>query len=271
MIRASRGRWREDKADEILAARRPRRWSCGPRAVSTSTNSPTTSPSRSDRSRLFDAQIAALEDRIEALYETADPAGIVASAPGIGVTLSAGILGRTGDFNRFHSLAGVRSFTGLVPKIDQSGIERPQQRTNQSTATPACARHCSSPRISPARSTPPSPPATTASTSSKANTTTRRSAPSPPCSSPGSRRVGATVSSTNSATPTAGVITEAEGRRDLRRALQNRPRHPRETPQRHHQQTEEGRPGRERSREALRSPTHPTTNIQKPHETLDSR
>ena len=39
------------------------------------------------------------------------------------MTLAAGILGRTGDFNRFHSLAGIRSFTGLVPKIDQSGIE----------------------------------------------------------------------------------------------------------------------------------------------------
>lgn len=53
----------------------------------------------------------------------ADPAGIIASAPGIGVTLAAGILGRTGDLNRFHSLAGVRAFTGMVPKIDQSGIE----------------------------------------------------------------------------------------------------------------------------------------------------
>lgn len=30
-------------------------------------------------------------------------------------------MGRTGDLNRFRNLAGVRAFTGLVPKIDQSG------------------------------------------------------------------------------------------------------------------------------------------------------
>ncbi len=37
------------------------------------------------------------------------------------MTLSAAILGRFGDFDRFANLAGVRSFTGLVPKVDQSG------------------------------------------------------------------------------------------------------------------------------------------------------
>jgi transposase len=47
--------------------------------------------------------------------------GIVASIPTLGRTLGAGILGRFGDFDRFDSLAGVRSFTGLVPKVDQSG------------------------------------------------------------------------------------------------------------------------------------------------------
>ncbi len=44
------------------------------------------------------------------------------STPGIGVTLSAGILGRLGDPSRFANLAGVRSFTGIVPRIDQSGL-----------------------------------------------------------------------------------------------------------------------------------------------------
>ena len=42
--------------------------------------------------------------------------------PGLGVTLAAGIVGRTGDLNRFDNLAGVRSFTGIVPKVDQSGL-----------------------------------------------------------------------------------------------------------------------------------------------------
>ena len=49
--------------------------------------------------------------------------GIVVSAPGVATTLAAGILGRTGDLNRFANLAGVRSFTGLVPKVDQSGLD----------------------------------------------------------------------------------------------------------------------------------------------------
>ena len=31
-------------------------------------------------------------------------------------------MGNAGDFNRFANLAGVRSFTGFVPKIDQSGL-----------------------------------------------------------------------------------------------------------------------------------------------------
>jgi len=72
--------------------------------------------------RNLNGEIAAMEDRIEALYEDADPKGIVVSAPGIGVTLAAGILGRLGDPDRFVNLAGVRSFTGIVPKIDQSGL-----------------------------------------------------------------------------------------------------------------------------------------------------
>lgn len=66
---------------------------------------------------------ASLADRVEALHESADPAGIVASAPAFGVTLAAPTLGRTGDFNRFHSLAGVRVLSDPVPKVDQSGIE----------------------------------------------------------------------------------------------------------------------------------------------------
>ncbi len=68
------------------------------------------------------SEIAAMEDRIEALYEEADPKGIVVSTPGIGVTVCAGILGRLGDPSRFANLAGVGSFTGIGPRIDQSGL-----------------------------------------------------------------------------------------------------------------------------------------------------
>jgi hypothetical protein len=72
--------------------------------------------------RQLDDEIVASDKRIAALYDEADPKGIVASAPGLGPVLSAAILGNAGDFNRFANLAGVRSFTGLVPKVDQSGL-----------------------------------------------------------------------------------------------------------------------------------------------------
>jgi len=121
LIRASRGHWREDKADEILAAAAEslELWAAGGLDFDELADDIAI---EIRLIKLLDAEIAALDDRIEALYEQADPNGIVASAPGIGVTLAAGILGRTGDLNRFGSLAGVRAFTGLVPKIDQSGI-----------------------------------------------------------------------------------------------------------------------------------------------------
>lgn len=122
LIRSSRGQFREDKADEILAAAAEslKLWTAGGLDFDELADDIAI---EIRLIKLLDAEIAALDDRIEALYEQADPAGIIASAPGIAVTSAAGILGRTGDLNRFTSLAGIRAFTGLVPKIDQSGIE----------------------------------------------------------------------------------------------------------------------------------------------------
>jgi hypothetical protein len=50
-----------------------------------------------------------------------DPHGIITSAPGVGAVTGAVILGRLGDSDRFHSLAAVRAYTGLVPALDASG------------------------------------------------------------------------------------------------------------------------------------------------------
>lgn len=120
LIRHSRGQWREAKADELLAAAGETLslWAAGGLDFAELAEDIAVEV-RVIKS--LDAELAAIEDRIDALYDEADPAGIVVSAPGLGVTLAAGILGRSGDLNRFASLAGVRSFTGLVPKIDQSG------------------------------------------------------------------------------------------------------------------------------------------------------
>ncbi len=121
MIRVSRGGWREDRADRLLAAADEtlELWAHGGidfaelaedvaaevRVINT-----------------LNTEIANLDERIEVLYAKADPDGIVISAPGVAVTSAAGILGRVGDMNRFDSLAGVRAFTGMVPKVDQSGL-----------------------------------------------------------------------------------------------------------------------------------------------------
>ncbi|MBS4728936.1 IS110 family transposase [Mycobacterium sp. SM1] len=67
-------------------------------------------------------QIKEIDERIANLYAQADPQGIVASAPGLGATISAVIAGRIGDPHRFTSLAAIRAYTGLVPKVSQSGV-----------------------------------------------------------------------------------------------------------------------------------------------------
>lgn len=120
LIRHSRGAWRDDKARQVRAAADESLalWEAGGLEF----NGLAADIAGEVRViRQLTDEIDRLDDRIEGLYGKADPGGIVISAPGLATTLAAGILGRTGDFNRFHSLAGVRSFTGLVPKIDQSG------------------------------------------------------------------------------------------------------------------------------------------------------
>lgn len=67
-------------------------------------------------------EIHALDKRVKDLYEDADPTGIVRSAPGVGVVGAPQILGRLGDAARFANLGAVRSFSGLVPRQNDSGV-----------------------------------------------------------------------------------------------------------------------------------------------------
>lgn len=67
------------------------------------------------------AEIRDLDQKIAALLHQADPAAIMTSAPGVGVIYGAQILARLGDPARFRSLAGARSFTGLIPSLTASG------------------------------------------------------------------------------------------------------------------------------------------------------
>ena len=118
--RVSRGQLREAKADELLAAADETLtlWAGGGLDFA-ELAADIAAEIRVIRS--LAQEIKALDARIESLYHEADPDRIVVSAPGLGVTLASAILGRFGDFDRFATLAGVRSFTGLVPKVDQSG------------------------------------------------------------------------------------------------------------------------------------------------------
>ncbi|MGH8826611.1 MAG: IS110 family transposase [Jiangellaceae bacterium] len=67
-------------------------------------------------------EIKSLDKRIAALYEQVDPDGIVRSAPGVGAVGAPQITGRLGDATRFANLAAVRSYAGLVPHQDASGV-----------------------------------------------------------------------------------------------------------------------------------------------------
>jgi len=67
-------------------------------------------------------QIARLDERTFDLYSEADPDRIVMTAPGVGKILAGQIRGRLGDPHRFTSLAAARSFSGLVPRQNSSGL-----------------------------------------------------------------------------------------------------------------------------------------------------
>jgi len=121
LIRHSRGHFREDKADELLQAAEETLaiWAAGGLDFEELADDIAIEVRQI---KYLDAEIVALDDRSAHLYEQQDPNRIIISTPGVGPTLAAGILGRFGDLNRFHSLAGARAFTGLVPNVDQSGV-----------------------------------------------------------------------------------------------------------------------------------------------------
>jgi transposase len=66
-------------------------------------------------------EIRDLDTKVAALLRQLDPAGIMTSVPGVGTVNGAQIPARLGDPARFQSLAGARSFSGLVPALSASG------------------------------------------------------------------------------------------------------------------------------------------------------
>lgn len=68
------------------------------------------------------AEIRDLDAKLAGLLHQADPAAIMTSVPGVGIINGAQILARLGNPARFQSLAGARSFSGLVPSLTASGV-----------------------------------------------------------------------------------------------------------------------------------------------------
>ncbi len=90
--------------------------------------------------RRLDDEIAGADKRIAALYDEADPKGIVARPLGSGPSLAA-ILGNAGDFNRFANLAGVAPSRALCPRSTSPDWWR-HTRASPRQVMPACARPC---------------------------------------------------------------------------------------------------------------------------------
>jgi transposase len=123
LIRHSRGAWREQHATMLLAAAQEslQLWGSGAEAAIDFAELAADIAVEAQQAQMLTEQIEDLDERCANLYAEADPTGIIASAPGVGPVTCAVIAGRIGDPHRFHSLAAIRSYSGLVPKLSQSG------------------------------------------------------------------------------------------------------------------------------------------------------
>lgn len=129
LIARSRGAWRQDHAAGLIAAAKETLalWTTPDGGDGMNFAELAEDIAHEAEQALFlTGQIKQIDERVANLYADADPQGIVASAPGVGPTISAVIAGRIGDPHRFTSLAAIRAYTGLVPKTSQSGVSSTQ-------------------------------------------------------------------------------------------------------------------------------------------------
>jgi transposase len=128
LIRHSRGAWRAPQATLILAAAQEslQLWGAGPDARIDFAELAADIAIAAEQAQALTEQIDDLDERAANRYAEADPNGIIASAPGVGPVIGAVIAGRLGDPHRFNSLAAIRAYSGLVPKLNQSGQSHQQ-------------------------------------------------------------------------------------------------------------------------------------------------
>ncbi|WNG93273.1 IS110 family transposase [Mycobacterium sp. ITM-2016-00318] len=123
LIARSRGVWRADHAAGLIAAAKETLALWGEDGMDFAELAEDIAH-EADQALFLTRQIKQIDERIANLYADADPDRIVASAPGVGPTTSAVIAGRLGDPHRFTSLAAIRSYSGLIPKVSQSGVSK---------------------------------------------------------------------------------------------------------------------------------------------------
>ena len=121
LVRHSRGAWRDTHADVLLAAAHESLQLWGTDGIDFAELAADIAI-EAEQAQTLTEQIEDLDERIANLYQEADPAGLIASAPGVGPVTSGVIAGRIGDPHRFTSLAAIRAYSGLVPKVAQSGL-----------------------------------------------------------------------------------------------------------------------------------------------------
>jgi transposase len=123
LIARSRGGWRENHAAGLIVAAKETLALWGADGMNFAELADDIAH-EAEQALFLTRQIKQIDERVANLYADADPDGIVASAPGVGPVISAVIAGRIGDPHRFTSLAAIRAYTGLVPKVSQSGVSR---------------------------------------------------------------------------------------------------------------------------------------------------
>jgi transposase len=126
LIARSRGAWREDHAAGLIAAAKQTLALWGPDGVDGMDFAELAEDiaHEAEQALFLTRQIKQIDERVANLYADADPDGIVASVPGVGPAIGAVIAGRLGNPHRFTSLAAIRAYSGLVPKVSRSGVSK---------------------------------------------------------------------------------------------------------------------------------------------------
>ncbi|BBX12175.1 hypothetical protein MNVM_12560 [Mycobacterium novum] len=163
LIGRSRGAWREDRAAALILAAKETLalWDTGDGDGMDFAELAADIAHEAEQALFLTGQIKEIDERLANLYADADPDGIVASAPGVGPTISAVIAGRIGDPHRFTSWPRSAPTPAWCLESANPGSAK-SSPASLKPATHCCVRCCSRPPTTPARSIPRSQRSTSA-------------------------------------------------------------------------------------------------------------